>query len=45
MVRVLDTGDGVDTADTVRISVAPWGLESLEGLVEFDVTAQQSPPG
>ncbi|WP_371673713.1 hypothetical protein OG985_42185 [Streptomyces sp. NBC_00289] len=43
--RVLDTGDGVDTADTVRISVAPWGLESFEGLVEFDVTAEPSTPG
>ncbi|MFG2751982.1 hypothetical protein [Streptomyces xanthophaeus] len=30
-----------DTASTVTISVAPWGLESLEGDIEFEVRADQ----
>ncbi|MFD8650906.1 hypothetical protein [Streptomyces mirabilis] len=35
---ILTTGN---TADTVKISVTPWGLESLEGHVEFEVRANQ----
>jgi hypothetical protein len=30
-----------NTADTVTISVTPWGLESLDGRVEFEVRADQ----
>ncbi|MEU1232005.1 hypothetical protein [Streptomyces sp. NPDC005828] len=30
-----------NTTDTVTISVAPWGLESLDGRVEFEVRADQ----
>ncbi|WP_406404785.1 hypothetical protein OH805_37035 [Streptomyces sp. NBC_00879] len=33
--------DSSATADTVKVSVAPWGLESLEGRVEFEVRADQ----
>ncbi|MER5808296.1 hypothetical protein ABT143_08905 [Streptomyces sp. NPDC002033] len=36
-----DTTDTSDTSDTVKISVTPWGLESLEGNVEFKVRADQ----
>ncbi|MFE7413067.1 hypothetical protein [Streptomyces laurentii] len=36
------TADGTtDPLDTVTVSVAPWGIESLEGLVEFEVRADQ----
>ncbi|MEV8536193.1 hypothetical protein [Streptomyces sp. NPDC051211] len=38
---ILTTGNSADTADTVKISVAPWGLESLEGRIEFAVRADQ----
>ncbi|MEU8433811.1 hypothetical protein AB0F18_12955 [Streptomyces sp. NPDC029216] len=38
---VLTTGNTAGTSGTVRISVAPWGLESLEGHVEFEVRADQ----
>ncbi|MFF1414046.1 hypothetical protein ACFVX6_30345 [Streptomyces sp. NPDC058289] len=38
---ILTTGDTTDTSDTVKISVTPWGLESLEGHVEFEVGADQ----
>lgn len=42
---ILTTGTTPDTADTVKISVAPWGLESLEGRVEFEVRADQLTTG
>ncbi|GLV88522.1 hypothetical protein Slala03_82110 [Streptomyces lavendulae subsp. lavendulae] len=38
---ILTTGNSADTADTVKISVAPWGLESLDGRIEFEVRADQ----
>ncbi|GLV88532.1 hypothetical protein Slala03_82210 [Streptomyces lavendulae subsp. lavendulae] len=38
---VLNTGNTADTSGTFRISVAPWGLESPEGRIEFDVRADQ----
>ncbi|MFE2852042.1 hypothetical protein ACFXJO_13040 [Streptomyces lavendulae] len=39
--NILTTGNTAGTSDTVRISVTPWGLESLEGRVEFEVRADQ----
>ncbi|MEH0473468.1 hypothetical protein ACN6K4_006524 [Streptomyces hayashii] len=39
---ILTTGS---TSDTVRISVTPWGLESLEGETEFEVRADQLTTG
>lgn len=38
---ILNADDTVSTSDTVKISVSPWGLESLEGRVEFEVRADQ----
>jgi hypothetical protein len=38
---VLATCSSSDMTDTVRISVAPWGLESLDGRIEFKVQADQ----
>lgn len=38
---ILNADDTTNTSDTVRISVSPWGLESLEGRVEFEVRADQ----
>ncbi|MFG2616984.1 hypothetical protein ACGFXC_05120 [Streptomyces sp. NPDC048507] len=35
------TGSTPDASDTVKISVTPWGLESLEGRTEFEVWADQ----
>ncbi|MFF4392542.1 MULTISPECIES: hypothetical protein [unclassified Streptomyces] len=38
---ILTTSNTADTSDTVKISVTPWGIESLEGRVEFEVRADQ----
>ncbi|MEU6987362.1 hypothetical protein ABZ946_28715 [Streptomyces sp. NPDC046324] len=38
---ILDSGNSSGTADTVNISVAPWGLESLDGRIEFEARADQ----
>ncbi|MGW8359032.1 hypothetical protein ACWGK1_00425 [Streptomyces wedmorensis] len=38
---ILASSNSSDTADTVKISVAPWGLESLDGRIEFEVRADQ----
>ncbi|MEV0491184.1 hypothetical protein [Streptomyces atratus] len=38
---ILASGNSSGSADTVKISVAPWGLEPLEGRVEFEVRADQ----
>ncbi|MGH4035195.1 hypothetical protein ACQB60_40475 [Actinomycetota bacterium Odt1-20B] len=38
---ILPTGSASVTPDRARISVAPWGLESLDGHVEFEVRADQ----
>ncbi|MCR8577523.1 hypothetical protein [Streptomyces sp. Isolate_219] len=38
---ILTADDTANTSDTVKISVSPWGLESLEGRVEFEVRADQ----
>ncbi|MFE5595058.1 hypothetical protein [Streptomyces sp. NPDC056549] len=34
---ILTTDNTADTSDLVRISVTPWGIESHEGCVEFEV--------
>ncbi|MQY15131.1 hypothetical protein SRB5_53090 [Streptomyces sp. RB5] len=39
--NILTSGNGSGTADTVKISVAPWGLQSLDGRIEFEVQADQ----
>ncbi|MEU1623551.1 hypothetical protein ABZ479_40475 [Streptomyces sp. NPDC005722] len=31
------SGNAAGTTNTVRISLAPWGLESVDGQTEFDV--------
>ncbi|MCX5409796.1 hypothetical protein OHA37_38850 [Streptomyces sp. NBC_00335] len=38
---ILDSASSPGTPDTVKISVTPWGVESLEGKVEFEVRADQ----
>ncbi|MFC9595770.1 hypothetical protein ACFTUC_38990 [Streptomyces sp. NPDC056944] len=38
---ILTSGNSSGTGDTVKISVAPWGLESLDGRIEFEVRADQ----
>ncbi|MFI1171037.1 hypothetical protein [Streptomyces melanogenes] len=38
---ILGSGHSSEFADVVRISVAPWGLESLDGCSEFEVRADQ----
>ncbi|MFJ8011019.1 hypothetical protein [Streptomyces sp. NPDC096339] len=38
---ILTTGTAADTADVVKISVSPWGLETLDGQDEFEVRADQ----
>lgn len=38
---ILDSVSSSGTTDTVKISVTPWGVESLEGCVEFEVRADQ----
>ncbi|MEJ8652620.1 hypothetical protein WKI65_32240 [Streptomyces sp. MS1.AVA.3] len=38
---ILTSNATANTSDTVKISVSPWGLESLEGRVEFEVRADQ----
>lgn len=35
------SGDAADTTEAVRISLAPWGLESVDGHTEFDVRPGQ----
>ena len=37
----LRDGNSPSTAETVIISIAPWGLESVDGSVEFEVRADQ----
>lgn len=38
---MLGDGDSPPTAETVVISIAPWGLESVDGSIEFEVRADQ----
>ncbi|MFE5487902.1 hypothetical protein [Streptomyces sp. NPDC056527] len=38
---ILASGNSSGTADTIKISVAPWGLETLDGRIEFEVRADQ----
>ncbi|MFF8024368.1 hypothetical protein ACFZDJ_25310 [Streptomyces sp. NPDC007896] len=39
--EILTPGDSTATSGTVKVSVAPWGLESIDGHVEFEVPADQ----
>ncbi len=38
---ILTLGDSTATSGTVKVSVAPWRLESIDGHIEFEVAADQ----
>ncbi|MGW1769579.1 hypothetical protein ACWCQL_36740 [Streptomyces sp. NPDC002073] len=38
---ILTTSNTTDASDTIKITVTPWGLESIERHVEFEVRADQ----
>ncbi|MFE2830983.1 hypothetical protein ACFXI6_07955 [Streptomyces mirabilis] len=38
---ILTLGDSTATSGAVEVSVVPWGLESIDGHIEFEVPADQ----